>query len=200
MTVRRSNPKPLSVLVLLIGVPLGPAWAQPQYLFIETSNVVSPDQPITEVDVWAAFDPVYYAFGVARFDVCSVPDEGTFYDPRLPKDFYHKAGVVSPDGDCVMGIESGQYQFPPNMNADTANAIKIWSASWTTSDFTPRHVGLNLVASDFRVYFDYFGDGDQVPFVQDALGYVQIVPAPGAASILALGLLARARLRSGGQP
>jgi hypothetical protein len=186
------------ILAAALAAAAGPgagAGAQPQYFFIETSNSISPDQPTAELDVWATFDPDFYAFAGTSFQIGSAPGEGAFYNPRLPKKFVGKAGAVSPDGDAVTGIESGQYQYPPNLLADTHNPIRVWSCSWTSSDFTPRRVVVSLEADQFLVYFDVFGNGGPVPFIPDALGYIQVVPDPGVAGVLALGALPAARRR-----
>jgi hypothetical protein len=198
MTLQRLKRRILSSALLTVVAPLASALAQPQYFFIEPSNTVSPEQPSVEIDVWAAFDPIYYAFAGAPFDIGSVPDEGMFYDPRLPKNFYGDEGAATPDGDAMTNIVSWQYQYPPNMYADTANPIMIWSCSWTTSDFTPRRVDVNLLATDFWVYFDVFGQGGQVSYVPEALGYIQVVPDPGAAVLLVLGAFVPRRRREQG--
>jgi hypothetical protein len=173
------------------GVALRPvvAVAQAQYFFIQTSNPITPDQTSTTIEVWAAFDRDFYAMDGSHFEVFSSPDGGAFAEPRFPEPFMGDKGMISPDGDSVSAILSWQLDYGGEAFADTSDPIKIWECTWRTDDFTPRRVDVNLLASDFYVYVDKYRHGAP-PFDPRALGYVNVVPVPGAGILL---LLAGAR-------
>ncbi len=172
------------------------AFGQEQYLFIQTHGIVTPEQPVVRVDVWAAFDRAYYAFAAARFSVACEAGEGVFFDPRIPKGFSGDPGYIGPDGDIVNGVKTTQFQYPPNLLADTSDPIAVWSCSWTTTDFTPRRVGVDILATDYWVYFNWFGSAGQVPYISEAFGTIEVVPAPGTGPLMAaIACLAQRRRR-----
>lgn len=172
----------------------GGAAAQPQYFFIQTSNEVSPAQPSTEIQVWVAFDRAFYAMDGSHFELSSSADAGEFSSPRFPDPFMGDKGIVPPDGDSVTGILSWQLDYGGEAFADTSDPIKIWECTWSTDDFTPRRVDVNLLASDFYVYVDKYHTGAP-PFDPDAFAYIQVVPAPSASVPLLLGSCGRPRRR-----
>ncbi len=185
---------PRAGILLVALAAVARAAGQDQSFFFQVTNPVSLEQPVTEVEVWASFDPAYYSFALAHFAIESPADDGTFFDPRFPKPFLGDEGYIPPGGDSVAGIRAQQFQWI-GVDSDTANPIKIWSCSWTTEDFTPRQLDLSLLATQFWVYLDPSGQGLQVEFVPDALGFINIVPAPatGAVAMLASTIALRRR-------
>jgi hypothetical protein len=83
--------------------------------------------------------------------------------------------------------------------ADTANPILLWSATWTTDDFSPREIAVTTASDEFRVFPDgNNGYSEQVDWndFAEGSGVITIVPAPPAAVIAVLvGLLSARRSR-----
>jgi hypothetical protein len=182
----------LAAALTLVCSPIHTA-AQEQRFSITVSHEITPEQPTADIEVWATFDPIYYAIFRANFAMATPQDQGMFVDPIFPKPFYGDEGYVWPDGDSVTGIRAEQFIWM-GVDGDTSNPVKIWSCTWTTDDFTPRRVELSLVATQFWVYLNHFGQGLQVDFVPEAFGQINVVPAP-AAGVAVLGLGATRRRR-----
>jgi hypothetical protein len=185
----------LSLSPLALG---GQAGAQEQSFFFVVGNEVNPDQPQTSIEVWATFDPVYHAFFRGAFTLSTEVDPGRFLDQRFPEPFYGEEGYVPPGGDSVTGIWAEQFVWV-GYEGNTSNPVHIWSCSWTTDDFTPRRLQLDLLATQFWVYLDPLGQGLQVEFVPDALGYINVIPAPPAGAALVFGTAALASRRRRGR-
>jgi hypothetical protein len=144
---------PLALVVLAAA----PALADPSFI-IKVSNRVTEVQPSATVEVWAAFDADLFAFAGALFDIATEPDGGGFRDPTIPFDDiggFLSPGEVSPDGDAVTGILTGQLcSIDCPLGIDKSNPILVWSATWETTDFSPRTIG----AATFTTKFDLFTD------------------------------------------
>jgi hypothetical protein len=169
------------VLLLLAGSALGRANT---YKFV-ISNAVSPNQPIAVIQVWAAFDPLQYAFHQAGFDVAAADDPGAFSDPERQLDWPGNDGEVTPDGDAITGVFVSQLHAPGEFFADMSNPLLIWQAAWTTSDFAPRSIQLGTATTEYSLYVDQFGTGqDFTDTVVEGAGLIQVVPAPASAAVL----------------
>jgi len=159
------------------------------FLF-EVSNTVSPEQPVTTITLWAAFDPdpKWFAFGEARIEVFSEFDRGGFSAPvvLLNPLGLSEPGEVSPDGDRVDGIYAMQIYIPFSVDPLSGTPIPLWSITWTTNDFTSRQVDLGTQSESFKVYttqgdlIELFG----IDFTEGA-GVITVVPGPGPAALLA---------------
>jgi hypothetical protein len=137
------------------------------YFFFTTTNKVSLSQPETTLTLWAAFDPELYAFAGSHTSILGFPDAGGFSDPTvlLLQDYYCDPGAVSPGGDSILDISFLQLHNLGGLYAQTDNPIALWSATWSSTDFTPREVAIATQTTDFRVYYtdigvskDYYGD------------------------------------------
>jgi hypothetical protein len=190
-----------------LGLPVSGFAALNTFLF-EVSNTISPDQPSATITLWGAFNPDFpkwYAFGETKTEVLTQFDRGWFSDPVAILDpwGFSKPGDVSPDGDLVAGIYAMQIYIPFSVYPDSANPLPLWSATWTTDDFTPRKVGLSTQSEFFALWsaegglYDQFG----IDFAEGS-GAINVVPAPGAAPALVGGApwLARRRRRSPSSP
>jgi hypothetical protein len=178
----------------------GPCSGADYSFFFTVSNTVSPDSPSATVTLWAAFPQFKYAFAKSSTEVWGDPDPGGFGDPTvlMEQGDYCEAGFVSPDGDSILGIRLLQLQFIGGEFADTANPLKVWSATWATDDFTPRTVPVETRSSDFWVYSDAAGGADDFYHADfsEAHEFIQVVPSPAGAGVLVgAGLCGRRRPR-----
>ena len=157
------------------------------------------------VQIWAAFDDNLYAFAGGALNANTDDPNGSWdgltLDLKGPGTF---AGVGA--GGNVTGIITGQLHFPlANIFADTANPIKAWHGTFSTSDFNARTVNFTTDTSKFDVYTtedangDGIADGNSESFIDSLIegagGIVVGVPAPGTAALLGLGALAAGRRR-----
>src|SRR5262249_48307838 len=140
---------------------------------------VSADQPSTTVTMWAAYDPKWFAFAQTHTEIGSAPDPGAFADPQalVSQKVYCDPGKVAPDGDGVTGIHIIQYHFPLAQHADTHTPLTVWSATWTTDDFTPRTVPIWTISLDYWVYVDDGGYGQDFYGINfsEAQGLIEVV-------------------------
>jgi hypothetical protein len=169
--------------------------------FFTVSNAVSPEQPSATVTMWAAFDPQWYAFGLSHTEVWGPPDPGGFSDPEalIYQKKYCDPGDVALDGHSITGIRITQYHFLLGQLADPHNPLELWSATWTTDDFSPREVPIWTQSSDFYVYTNDGGHWENFygPDFSEGSGVIEVIPAPAAAAILAGAGLGNIRRRRG---
>ncbi|MEO1009210.1 MAG: PEP-CTERM sorting domain-containing protein [Planctomycetota bacterium] len=163
---------------------------------IRVSNVVSPGTPSTTVEVWADWDsPTFFAFAAAEFDL-SADTSGMFSGPASAfSDPGQEPGDIEVDG--VENIVVGQLQFPPGgLFADTSDPILVWSATWSTTDFSTRSVPLATITDQYTLYTGSDGSSSDVTMtVIEATGAIRVIPAPASLALLGLGGLAAARRR-----
>jgi hypothetical protein len=162
------------------------AHAQLNTFDIRVSNTITPDQPSATVEVWAVFDPQYYAFAHAAFDRSATADPGGFSNPERMLDAPESSdGVVDPTGDRVVGIVVRQLHFPGHLLADSSNPILAWRVTWSTSDFTPRSIDLGTATSVFDLYINKAGVLDHyIDQFTEGSGVIHVVPTPSAAAAL----------------
>ncbi len=169
------------------------AWAQERWI-IETSNVVSPTQPLATVRLSVEFNPVDHAFAASLFTVRA--SEPGWSNPR------HLIGP--PNGPplivalYVQGITVGQIHFPPVVMANTANPIAAYEIDWSTNDFRPRLVTIETLTTRFDVYISDTSPASEsrMATLMEGRGEIRVIPAPGALSVLGvLGLTAVRRRR-----
>jgi hypothetical protein len=182
----------------MVGVATAsPAAASPNTFVFTVSNTISPEQPSCTVTLWGAFFPKLYAFGESSTNVLTSDDAGGFSDPAVLLDplKLSRPGDVSPDGDSVSDVYIMQLYIPFSVYPSTSNPIALWSATWTTDDFSPRVVRLDTLSESYKVYRD---DGELLEFFgtdfAEGSGLIQVIPAPGAAVVL-FGVCATARRR-----
>jgi hypothetical protein len=126
-------------------------------LDITVYNTVSPEHPFTRVEVWARFDPQYYAFAQAVFKV------NTSHGFEFFGSWETVEVLESPDssrgevdglyGHRVDGVVAAQVHRHP-VFADSSNPILVWTGIYSTSDFTPRDIPLSTLALLFNVWVD----------------------------------------------
>lgn len=83
--------------------------------------------------------------------------------------------------------------------ADPANPIKLWEATFTIEDFTPRAIESSTLTStgDYRVYPELGWPVSIAVTPTEGMTLVQVIPAPGTAGALALaGALTMRRRRA----
>lgn len=190
-----------STLALPLAMVIGPAHAlaDGERLYFEVSNDLSPSQPTAVVTLWTEFDPADYCFGATLTEVRAT--DGLWSDPRRDPGMTGlgtSPGVVSPDGLRVLGVLPGQFHFPYHSYGDPSNPIEIWRAEITVTDFTPREVALSTATERYMVHpFAMSPLGRDVLDVTEAAATIAVVPAPGVASVVVVGLaIVRGRRRT----
>ena len=177
------------------------AAAQQGGWLIESSNVVSPSQPTTTVEVWAWFDDPTgerNAFGRGDFDFIAA--DGEFMNAQM---YLWTAGFSAGTvrGSSVRGVLVGQHWGFVGYHANMQNPILAWSADWTTTDFTPRTVSLDTRnTTTFQIgtnsthgsmnLLELYPEG-----FTPGMGVIQVVPSPASATLLVLGAVMLRRRR-----
>lgn len=184
-----------------VGVVLGlcglaSASVTPNTYEIRVSNVVSPGTPSTTVEVYAVWDSdLYYAFQGADWNLLG-DGTGAFSGPASA---FAAPGQVggTPTGGDVLGIVTGQIHMPMGgIFADTSHPILLWTATWSTTDFTNRTVDLLTETDMYNLFSDASGVGaDVTPTVFEAAGRIVVIPAPASLALLGLGGFAALRRR-----
>ena len=172
------------------------ATVTPNTYEIRVSNPVSPGMPSTTVEVYADWDSdLFYAFAAAEWSLRG-DMTGDFSGPASAFTDPGQEGGTPMDGD-VVDIVTGQLQFPAgSIFADTSDPILIWSATWSTTDFTPRTVDLATDTIRYSLYLDDTGlSSDVTSTVLEAAGQIQVIPAPASLALVGLGGLAALRRR-----
>jgi hypothetical protein len=168
-------------LSLIAASTLAWAWVsvgQVNTFNILVSNDISPKSPSTTIEVWAIYDPSYYAFATARFELHASTDLGGFSDPcTLLRDAFGDPGTPSQDGDAVESIYIHQFHLYAGFFADTSNPLLLWQVTWSTTDFTPRRIVLDSLTTYFGLYVSGHGEGADLTeqFVE---GHAEILISP----------------------
>lgn len=150
-------------------------------------SIYEPGGPPVTVEVWAHWDPAYYCFGWAHFDVLGDPSGG-FSGMASPfSSLPQQPGTAT--GGNVTGIGVGQLYFPIGPLPNWDNPVRIWWAEWSTSDPTPRVIDLETVTSTFVLYVPS-GMAFQFPSGEAHAKIYVNIPAPAAAMALLCGLAA----------
>ncbi len=188
---------PLAVYVLV-----STAAAQQGGWLIESSNVVSPSQPTTTVEVWAWFDDPTGerdAFGLGNFDFIAADGEFSNAQTYLWGPGF-TPGTVRGNG--VIGAFVGQWWGGVGIWAYTHSPILAWSADWTTADFTPRTVSLDTRnTTTFQIGTNSTHAGMNLlelytPGFTPGTGMIEVVPSPASATpVLVLGAVMLRRRR-----
>ena len=172
------------------------ATVTPNTYEIRVSNVVSPGQPSTTVEVYAEWDAdLFYAFAAAEWSLRG-DTTGDFSGPGSAFTDPGQVGGTPASGD-VMDIITGQLQFPSGgFFADTSDPILIWSGTWSTTDFTTRTVDLTTDTGRYSLYLDDTGlSSDVTSTVIEAAGQIEVIPAPASLALVGLGGLVALRRR-----
>ena len=175
----------LRITPLAACVAVSTAAAQQGGWLIESSNTVTPSNPTTTVEVWAWYDNPQgrLAFAYGNFDL--VAGDGLFSNARVHLNQANPSatpGVVN--GSIVEGALVGQAFGILGLYANEDNPILVWSAHWTTTDFTPRIVSLNTRnTTDFRVAEILNGAQTQLypQGFAPGTGMIEVVPSPASA-------------------
>ncbi len=162
------------------------------------SNVVDMANPSATVELWASFSASDHAFAGAGLTASAGESgwvAGTPLELGNGEGIGTAPGVIA--GGDVTGIIAGQLHFPPPIQADVSNPIKIWQADWGTSDFTMRDVALSTTTTKFDVYVSPTTavSESRLAGLTEGRGVIQVVPAPASLALLGLGGLAAARRR-----
>lgn len=163
-------------------------------LVLEATNVVSPQNPQTTIEIWAWFVPIPNQaefFGRAWFDLHA--GDGEFVDVQSP--FPYPWGVnwgYNPPvftGSSILNVDIINSYFYPVPD----NPILIGAVQWTTSDFKPRSVDVFTETTEFLTWHNVspfhipgvymFKPGE----VREGQAMIQVIPAP--TSCLSVGLV-----------
>ena len=149
------------------------------------------------VQIWAGFDDGLYAFAGGALNVNTDDGAGSWSDLTLDLNGPGTTAGVGVGGN-VTGIITGQLHFPlAQIFADTANPIKAWHGTFTTSDLSVHTANLTTDTSKYEVYINKEGTSDSfLDSLIEGAGGIQVgIPAPGTAALLGLGALAAGRRR-----
>jgi hypothetical protein len=145
----------LALAGVLTLAPIASGGDELNGLDIVVYDTVSPQQPFTRVEVWARFDPVYYAFAQAVFklDTSHGFDFAGSWDPIavLESPDSSRGEVDGLYGHRIDGIVAAQLHQHPIL-ADSSNPILIWTGTYSTNDFTPRDLLITSKALLFGVW------------------------------------------------
>ncbi len=183
--------KTMRISPLAVCVLVSAAAAQQGGWLIESSNVVSPSQPITTVEVWAWFDdPTGERDVFAWGDFDFIAGDGEFSNTRM----YLSAGGFTPGtpmGSSVSGVFVGQVWGFLGTVANPQNPILAWSVDWTTTDFTPRTVSLDTRNTTTFEIGTNGGHALTLNLLElypqgftPATGVIRVVPSPASATAL----------------
>jgi hypothetical protein len=161
------------------------------------SGSVNPGDPSATVNISAFFSPNDYAFAGGRFDVGA--GDGTWSNNHLIGPIAGSPGV-NPGvlgGSNVTAVTVGQVHFPPVLPGNNSNPISLWSADWTTNDFTARSVPVGTTTARFDVYPSSTSPTSQsrLSGLVEGRGEIIVTPAPSALALLGLGGLVAGRRR-----
>ena len=155
-----------------------PAFAQTNatYLLI-SSNTVSPSSPMTTIGVWATWTDPATQFIIGRSDYDLTAGDGVFSNPaNVIFGPNSSTGVIT--GNVITGGVNGQLWVPFGwFNRD--NPVLLATYEWTTSNFSPRAVGLHTSNTS------YFG-----LWIPNAQQFVELYPdefTPGSGVIIVEG-------------
>ena len=169
---------------LVACILVSTATAQQGGWLIKSSNIVSPAQPTTTVEVWAWFDdPTGERDAFASGDFDLIAADGEFSNIKLIKGSL--PGSVS--GNRVNGVFVGQIWGVAGIIANPQNPILFWTVDWMATDFTPRIVSLDtLNTTTFNIgtngghssmnILDLFPQG-----FTPGTGVIEVVPSPASA-------------------
>ncbi len=160
---------------------------------IAVSNQVTPTTPSATVTVSAFFSAQDHAFAAALFALVAAEAGWSGNTVLLPPP--NNPGVIN--GGSIDGITAGQIHFPPVVNANPANPIAVFEATWSTGDFTPRSVDVNTRTTRFDAYISATSPASQsrLAGLLEGAGAIEVVPAPSALALLGMGALVAGRRR-----
>ena len=173
-----------SVSLLALCVFASVATAQQGGWLIKSSNIVSPSQPTTTVEVWARYDNPQMELAFAFGDFDFLAGDGLFSNAQVHLRNGNPSvnpGAIS--GNIVEGVFVGQAFGILGWFANTDNPILVWSADWRATDFTPRSVDLSTRnTTDFRVARINTGAQTQLypQGFTPGTGASEVVPSPAS--------------------
>lgn len=168
---------------------------------IEMSGVVSPVTPVVNIRVSAWFDHVPNVaelFAGGRFNLNAA--ESRFLPGSTRLHVLGSPGFVQDR--LIHSIVVAQAHIPPQFPGNSSNPILVFSADWTTSDFTPRRVPLGTTTLAMSV-FQSLSHTNSSPLhdIVEGSGFIRVVPAPGCwAALISVGWIAFRRRGWAGVP
>ena len=184
-----------ALVIVFATSSLALAQSNPGWTIEVVGGPVSPSSPSVQVRVSAYFPQASAgsAFGEGAFDLLSTDPSGKFHSLSV-------GGGVA--GSCTQGSLLGQ---PTSLGgvvgvgihqinilgcvASTTNPIEVWTATWTTSDFSPRVVGVGTANTwIYGVYSNLAQSFPDVHYKPEEIipgsAVIQVIPAPGALALL----------------
>jgi len=190
---------------LLVAGLTGIASAQTVGVTIDVDNPVLAPGESTTVTLFASFDDADHALAGLGMDLLfdspiAAPRRhwsGLEYLPPFDGPGPPPGSVTDTSIDLII---AGQLQFPPAMiYADPSNPIAFWRATFTAPLDAGRFYEVDLVTDVLR--FDVYVAPDsstserRMDVLVEGEATIAVVPAPGTAAVLALGLAATRRRR-----
>lgn len=168
---------------------------------LTSSNIVTPQQPTTTIEIWAQWGDIAAAFVFGGADYALTASEGAFGNAtNILNGPGSSVGVVQ--GSTITGASNGQIHLPPlGIFGSPDNPILLASYEWTTTDFQIRYVTLQTSnTNNFLVAAAVTGATTQL-FPQSftpGSGLLVVIPSASTVSLLALGGVVVARRRRAG--
>jgi len=167
---------------------------------IEVDGVVSPSNPSATVNVYAWFDyepGVAEVFASGHLDLRAGEEGWVTAQCPIGMTFPPCGNFVQIRGATIELLRVGQIWLPGVIKPDPSNPILAVVAEWETTDFTPREVLVDTTRlANFNVYRSP-GLTNAVDPIMPGRAVIRVVPAPGAAVVLALGGMLVSRRRRG---
>lgn len=197
-----TTPAYLSLLMSVVAA----AQPNPGWTIEVVGGPVSPSNSSVKIRVSTYFQPVSAgsAFGEGAFDLLSTDPNGKFHSLDV-------GGGVA--GSCTQGSLLGE---PTSLGgvagvgihqlnilgclANTQNPIEVWTATWTTNDFTPRVVSLGTANTwIYGIYSNLAQSFPDIHYKPEEIVHgsalIQVIPAPGALALLLTGTALATRRR-----
>ncbi|MFI4915975.1 MAG: MYXO-CTERM sorting domain-containing protein [Phycisphaerales bacterium JB060] len=182
------------------GLAAATAPARAQSIQIDIADATLFPGESTTITLSASYGAGDYAVAGIATEVVDLLGRGGFSDLQLiaPMDGPGtSAGSVAAGG--IEGIIAGQLNVPPaGIYADPTSPIAFWSMTFTVGDIGTREIlDLETRTTRFDVYPDMTRalSESRLDELTEGRGSILLVPTPGSAAVLGLGLLAIGRRR-----
>jgi hypothetical protein len=179
----------------------GAALAQPA-ITIEVDNPVLLPGQSTVVTMWAGYGGTDYAVARVETDLLTSGGSDGWSDAALVAPMNGPGTTAgTPSATGYDGIIAGQLNFPGGAGifADPSNPIAFWQATYTAPAgmVDPFEVELLTDTSGYAVYVsrEVGTLTSRLAELTEGSATIRVIPAPGSAVLLALGLLAMRRRR-----
>lgn len=192
--------RPAFVVFSVVGFAAAAPHTHAQSIRIDVANPTLFPGESTTITLSASYGDGDYAVAGIATDLVDLTEREGFSDLTLvsPMDGPGtSAGTRVVSG--VTGIIAGQLNFPPAMiYADPSNPIAFWQATFTLGPISSREIlDLETRTTRFDVYPEMMSGRSEsrLDELTEGRASITLIPAPGSAALLGLGLLAMGRRR-----